>query len=42
MIGEDAEIEQLAAQGEQGAPKSFRVADPAKSRDRPVRDLIDG
>ena len=33
MIGEDAEVEELAAKRLQGAPKSFRVADPAKSRD---------
>ena len=37
MIGEDAEIEQLAAQGLQRAPKSLGVADPAERRDRSGR-----
>ena len=34
MIGEDPQIAQLLAQGEQGAPKSFWIADTAKRRDR--------
>lgn len=42
MIGEDADVEQPTAQWEQGPPKSFRVANPAKRRDRPTRDQVDG
>ena len=34
MIGEHAQIAQLMAQAEQGSPKSLRIADSAKRRDR--------